>query len=375
MTQPRIACVFEHPTISGGERSCLAVIDRLSSEEFEFQAFAPGTGPLRNVLMASAIPTHSFERVRKSKDQASPAERTAGVLASMVRADLIHGNSLSTAQFTGLAAKMLGVASVAHVREIEGLNPTRVSRINKHDKLIAVSDAVRNHLIREGVDADRIETIYNGVDLESLHPDRISGTIRAELNLPGDAPLIAVVGQISLRKATDVFVEVACRLAKQHCDLHALVVGERFSSKTESVELERRAKERVLSEGLAARVHFLGWRNDVPTILRDLDILVHTAREEPLGRVLLEASALAVPIVATRVGATPEIIEHEQSGWLVPADDVAALEEQVNWLLEQPSERDRAALAARRRAETLFCAQRCARQTADLYHRILQDYK
>ena len=92
MPKHRIACVFEHPTLSGGERSCLEVLRRLSKRGFEFQAFAPGAGPLYGALAALAISTHPFERVRRSDDEASPAEHTARALASIVEADLIHGN-------------------------------------------------------------------------------------------------------------------------------------------------------------------------------------------------------------------------------------------------------------------------------------------
>lgn len=368
--KPRIACVFEHPTLSGGERSMLEVLRRLDGT-FDFVALAPPGGALRAALHEMGVKTTPFERTRRPAGGLGPAELTARALSDVLDADLVHGNSLSTAQFTGLAGESLAIPTVAHVREIENLNAARVERIGKNRTLIAVSTAVRDHLIGEGVPAERIDVVYNGIDLEALHPDRVEGTIREELGLPEGCPLLASVGQISLRKATDVFLEAVHELVRRGVDLHALVVGERFSQKTETVEFEARIRESAERGALAERVHFLGWRDDVPSILRDLDLLAHTARQEPLGRVLLEASALGIPCVATDVGGTAEIIDHERTGWLVPPDDPVALAERIRWVLDHPDVRRRAGVAARTRMEREFSGEQCARRLEEVYRRLL----
>jgi glycosyltransferase involved in cell wall biosynthesis len=118
---------------------------------------------------------------------------------------------------------------------------------------------------------------------------------------------------------------------------------------------------------LAERAHFLGWRNDVPTILCDIDLLVHTARQEPLGRVLLEASALKCPIVATSVGGTPEIVADGETGWLIPPDDSNAAAERIAWVIEHPEAMGQAGIAARRSAGQKFSINTCADRIEDLY--------
>ena len=370
-SKPRIACVFEHPTLSGGERSMLEVARRLQ-HRFDFVAFAPPGGALRTALQSAGLEVVVFERTRRPASGETPAELTARALAGVVEADLLHGNSLSTAQFTGRAGELLGIPAIAHVREIEGLNPARVRRIEMNHTVIAVSHAVRDHLAGEGVAAEKISVVRNGVDLEALHPDRIEGTIRSELGLPSGCPLIATVGQISLRKATDVFVQTVGRLSRRRHDLRAIVVGERFSRKAETVRFEADLRASVERQRLAGSVRFLGWRDDVPSILRDLDLLVHPARQEPLGRVLLEAAALEVPCVAAEVGGNPEIIDHERTGWLVPPDDPEALAERIAWAIDHPDVRRRAGREARRKVEREFSGEACARRMEEIYCGLLK---
>ena len=348
----------------------LEVLRRLRGE-FDFVAFAPAQGDLRAALHAVEVDVVPFERIRRPENGETPAELTARALSEVVEADLLHGNSLSTAQFTGLAGEVLDIPAIAHVREIEHLNPARVRRIEKNRAIIAVSNAVRDHLIGEGVSAEKIAVVYNGVDLEALHPDRVEGSIRDELGLPGDCPLIATVGQISLRKATDLFVQMVQRLSERYDDLRALVVGARFSQKAETVRFEADLRASVEREGLAGRVRFLGWRDDVPSILRDLDLLVHPARQEPLGRVLLEASALEIPCVAIEVGGNPELIDHGRTGWLVPPDDPDALAECVAQALDRPDIRRSAGREARRKMKRQFSGEACARRMEEIYRGLL----
>ncbi len=174
-----------------------------------------------------------------------------------------------------------------------------------------------------------------------------------------------------MRKATDLFVETLERLSERYDDLQALVVGARFSQKAETVQFEADLRASVEREGLVGRVHFLGWRDDVPSILRDLDLLVHPARQEPLGRVILEASALEIPCVATEVGGNPEIIDHERTGWLVPPDDPDALAECVAQALDRPDIRRRAGREARRKVKEKFSGEACARRMEEVYRGLL----
>ena len=132
------------------------------------------------------------------------------------------------------------------------------------------------------------------------------------------------------------------------------MIGQRFSAKDESRQFEDQLHQAAAGP-LAGRVHFLSARNDVSRILNELTLLVHPARQEPLGRVLLEAAAAGVAVVATDVGGTREIFPPEcEAAFLVPPGDVQAMSAAVAELLGDAARRKRLAENARRRAEDAF---------------------
>ncbi len=169
------------------------------------------------------------------------------------------------------------------------------------------------------------------------------------------ARLVATVGQIGMRKATDVALAAATRWAAASPDVHWLLVGERTSKKDEAHELEQRLHAASAEPPLAGRVHFLGTRDDVSQILPECALLIHAARQEPLGRVLLEAAACGLAVVATDVGGTREIFPSDADGAvLVPKDDPAALAAAVQALLGDDGKRLALGAAGRRRMEAAF---------------------
>ncbi|MEZ6044510.1 MAG: glycosyltransferase family 4 protein [Planctomycetaceae bacterium] len=150
--------------------------------------------------------------------------------------------------------------------------------------------------------------------------------MKRELGLTEETFLIANIGQICLRKGQDVAATAIARLVTQFPDLHLLFVGERHSQKSESIEYEQSLREPFLQAGIEDHLHFTGFRMEINRILNEIDLLVHTAHQEPLGRVLLESAASGCPIVATTAGGTREILGHNLSGILLPPGDVDLLE-------------------------------------------------
>jgi glycosyltransferase involved in cell wall biosynthesis len=174
------------------------------------------------------------------------------------------------------------------------------------------------------------------------------------LHLPFETRLIAVIGQIGLRKGQEVFVQAADSLAELWPDVHFLLVGERCSTKAESREFES-ALHSAARESWKHRLHFLGFRPQMEFLLNELTLLVHPARQEPLGRVLLEAGAAGLPIIATDVGGTSEIFPPESNAAiLVPPNDPPAIASAIERLLQDDQLRTILAHAARRRMESAF---------------------
>ena len=352
-----IAVLFEFPTLNGGERSMLAVMDELVRQAvgFRFTALTPPAGPLADALRQRGIP-----QVPWSVREFSPNQRAAGVLDAALlnvlrelRPNLVHGNSLSMGRLLGRIAERLEVPSSAHLRDIIGLSETAAQDLNRNARLIAVSDAVHGHFCKE-IDDSRIVVIHNGVDLTEFTPRPATGCLHRELKLPDEARFCAAIGQIILRKGWNVLAEAAILVAQRLPFVHFLLIGARHSEKDETRRHEAAVHELLDSAGLKDRVHWLGERDDIPRLLNEIDLLVHSAHQEPLGRVLIEGSACGIPIVATDVGGTREIIEPEITGRLVPPNDPPALAAAMIAVLSDRELADRFRAAARRRAELRF---------------------
>jgi glycosyltransferase involved in cell wall biosynthesis len=372
----RLLILCEYPTLLGGERSMLATLPAVAAAGFDVHVAAPPGGPLAESLTGVSV-HHVNWLTHDSRGQRLPLDELRSSLTRLIgelRPALVHANSLSTSRISGPVAPKLGIASIGHLRDIVKLAPQAIADINCHSRLLAVSHATREFHIAQGLDAARFIVIHNGVDLEKFAPRPPTGYLHRELNLPLDARLIATIGQLGLRKATDVVLTAAREIARDVTDVHWLIVGERTSNKPESLEFERQLRWVAAEPPLAGRVHFLGRRSDVHLLLNECVMLVHAARQEPLGRVLLESAASGLPVVATDVGGTREIFPTQNDGAIVvPPDDPSAIANAAFVLLKSESKRQSFANAARQRAEQAFDIRNASERLIEQYRLMLND--
>jgi glycosyltransferase involved in cell wall biosynthesis len=352
----RLLLLCEYAVLHGAEESMLSTLDAVASSGFVVSVAAPPEGPLADALRGRDIEVLPF-RVHDASGVRRPQDELREELAELLRRrrpDLLHANSLSMGRLSGPVAVELAVPSLAHLRDIVRLSRQAVADLNCHRRLLAVSEATRTFHLAGGLSVEKTHVLHNGVDLTRFRPRPRSGYLNRELGLPAEARLVGAIGQISLRKGPDVLAQAATILATETTNLHWILVGGRTSEKDESRRLE--ADLRAAAAGpLAGRLHLLESRHDVAELLGELTLLVHPSRQEPLGRVLLEAAAAGLPVVATDVGGTREIFPPEShSARLVPSDDPQALAEGVRELLDDSSLRGRLAQAARRRVEQAF---------------------
>ena len=207
---------------------------------------------------------------------------------------------------------------------------------------------------------------HNGVDLKEFQNRPSSGYLHRELGLPAGARLIVTIGQLGIRKGTDVALDAFGHITRELSDVPWLVGGTRTSEKPESIAFE--AQLRTDAAIVSGRVHLLGQRDDVAAILNECHLLVHAAHQEPLGRVLLEAAACGLPVVATDVGGTREIFPDESAGGvLVAAGDAAALAAAVVALLNDDTRRGELGAGADRRAGAEFDARQATHRLCKIY--------
>jgi glycosyltransferase involved in cell wall biosynthesis len=362
----RALVVFEYGTLNGGENSMLALLEPLRAQRVEVVALGPPNSPLSSKLKSAGVAMHPLSLAPgRPPDNAQLAESLRSSIDGF-NVDLVHSNSLSMSRRVGRVRNELPVPCVAHLRDIIRLSKKAVNDLNQNNLILAVSEATRSYHVAQGLDAQRCEVLHNGVDLEQFHCDRKS-SVRVELGIPQDDLLLTAIGQIGIRKGLDVLLEAFESVLHSHSNARLLVVGRRFSEKDEAIAYESELHRVAELGSLTGRVQFCGLRDDIPDVLGATDLLVHSARQEPLGRVLLEAAASGLPIVATDVGGAREIFPSNSQASLCPANDAAALASAIISLLGNPKLRQQLGVQARLRAETAFSTRRAAQALAEQY--------
>lgn len=366
----RVAVIFEYPSLNGGENSMLQAIrairavQPIGGHSFEFIAIAPADGDLADALAQQSIehvPFETHDATGRKLSRAALCDQLVEIV-QRISPDLVHANSLSMARLSGAMQPRLTIPCTAHLRDILKLSHAAMNDINANQAVFCVSHATRDFHVQQGLDETKTSVVYNAVDCERFAPGPATGSLRRELGLPADSFITLTIGQIGLRKAQDVLAAAAPCIAQHVPNVHFVIVGQRNSSKAESVAFERNLSEQFESAGLTDRLHLLGYRDDVNQLLIEADLLVHPAKQEPLGRVLLESAAAGLPILATNVGGTAEIVTDQISASLIPPANVERLAAAIIELANDPALRKRFATAARECIASKFNAKKTGAQ-------------
>ena len=291
------------------------------------------------------------------------------LIGAVARADVVYANTQKAFVTGAIAAWLAGRPIVWHLHDI--LSEAHFSRLSLKvviwlsnrlaTRIIANSRATAEALIRAGGDAKRIRVIWNGIDSKPFDAvtDADASAFRSSLGL-GEVPLVGVFGRLAPWKAQHIMVEALRRLP----GVHVLVVGQALYGEH---NYEAELRQSVAEWGLADRVHFLGFRTDIPLLMRAVDVVVHTSiAPEPFGRVIVEGMMSGRPVVATAGGGPEEIIEDGISGVIVPPNDSGRLAAAIRSLLEPSVRRNRMVVAARDRARQLFSLDSMLKQTDEL---------
>ncbi len=366
----KIGFLFEYSTLNGGENSILAVLKQLSDQHLSPVILAPSAGPLAERCRDVGLNHIPFQLA----DYRSNPELLSTTLNDLIdrhQLQLVHANSLSAGRKLGEVAAKINCPTTSHLRDIMSLSRPAIAALGQHRGLIAVSHATRNFHIQQGLQSENLVVIHNGIDLRQFRPRSPSGSLHEELQLPSDTIFAAVIGQICLRKGHHDVAQAAVMLKEKWPNLHFVIVGQRHSTKQESIDFDDQLTGIFHSARMEDRLHRIGWRNDLPALYPEFRLLVHAARQEPLGRVLLEAAASGIPIVATHVGGTEEILTHKKSAWFVSPADPVGLAEGIDQLLSNSELSAQFSAQGRRTIEERFTIEQAASHHLEFWTGIL----
>jgi glycosyltransferase involved in cell wall biosynthesis len=230
------------------------------------------------------------------------------------------------------------------------------------DALIAVSDEIRDELLDLGIGRpDRWHVIPLGFDLSGfLKSVPGTGPLKGELGLTKESSLVGIVGRLVPIKDHRTALEAFLQLPD---NVHLAIVGDG--------EERNVIEELVGSMGLESRVHFLGWRMDVETVMSSLDVVLLSSRNEGSPVALIEASACGVPVVATDVGGVRSVVQDGQTGLLVPPGSPSPMARAVETLIADPGLRAHMGEAGRAHVMERFALERLVADIRTLYSDLL----
>lgn len=331
--------------VGGGEESLLLLLGGLDRGRWRPTVVVPTDAAVAARARALGLPV----TVVPLPTLRRPGPAIVGSLLALERvliatgAALVHANGSRAMVYAGVAGRLAGRPVVWHVRvgdrdpldRVLGALATRV---------IVVSTSVARRFPRAL--ARKVRVVPNGVDLGRFAPRPPSGSLRRALGVPDGAPVVVSVGRFVAFKGYAHLLDAAAVLDTTCPGVHWILVGDG--------ELRAELEARARRLGLAAQVHFTGWRDDIPDLLALGECFVLPSVEEHFGRVLIEAMATARAVVATDAGGVPEIVVHGETGLLVPPAAPDRLAAAVGELLRDPGRAARLGAAGRRRAASAF---------------------
>ena len=276
--------------------------------------------------------------------------------------DLIHTDSPTETFYAGVAAKVMRIPLIWHIRvsEREWFADRVLSLLST--RLILVANAITQ---RFGwlKDSKKMIVVHNGIDLEEFDKFLTDASIRKELNINKKTVLLGCIGRIEERKGQRYLIA-----AMRHVDKVKLILvgnGEKRYLK--------RIQALCKDLGLSDRVIHIGYRNNVPSLLKEIDLLVFpTISGEGFPRVILEAMAAGKPVVATDNAGNPEAVEDGKTGYIVPAGDIEAMATKIMELLTTKRKREEMGQASRKRIGDLFTIQQHVKKIQRVYHDVLE---
>jgi len=364
--------LFTDSFLAGGtERQFSSVVTQLDRKKYDLHVGCiQRRGPFLAEVEALGIPIQHYP---------IPSLRSPGTLCWMSRLvdylrceriDAVHAFDFYTGAFAVPAARWAGVpVIIVSRREVAALRPPLqrwVIRLycQMATAIVANSRAASVSLTGFfGARSGKVTIVPNGIDLADFPPRQPDEAVRQQLELPADAPLVGILAALRPEKDHATFLRAAALVHAVLPEARFLVIG----GGPERVRLE----SLVAELGLKDSVLFLGDRRDVADLLAALEVVVLSSLTESSPNAVLEAMAAARPVVATRVGGVPDLVEDGATGFLVPPGAPAAMSQRILDLLRSSELRHAFGTAGRARVEREFTTQQVKQRLEALYDRLL----
>lgn len=285
------------------------------------------------------------------------------------RIDLVHlNNTIVRNHHWMLGALLARVKCISHERGINE-NISWISRVFARSlaAIVCISVSVRDNLQAQGIGSSRLVIVYNGLDPEKVRVRVESTEIKRRYGIAATSPVVGIVGNIKEWKGQDVVVRALGHVRARWPDIRCFLVGDT----NVDPGYEERLRTLVRQQALQDNILFTGYQSNVADFLNVMDIVIHASvSPEPFGRVLLEAMAMKKPVIGSRGGAIPEILQEGVTGFMFTPGDDAGLAHSMVLLLEDKDRARAMGEAGYLRAAQEFGIRRNVQKTEALYARL-----
>lgn len=359
----KVLHVLTDTNIGGAGRYFLNLLSAWDFGRYEVVAACPKGGELEKQLRKTGIRVFTISGGESSMKLEHIKEIRDIILAEKI--DIVHTH----ASFAGRIAGRLSGRKVVLTRHGLGAGKkdffhrivtSIISRVFT-DCIIAISRAVKISLIETGVPADMIKIVYNGINLSKFN--RIEPRLKREFGITG-GPIIGTVARLVPEKGHEFAIKAMARVLNKFPEARMVIVGDG--------PLKWKLKEVTDELNITDNVVFLGYQENVESLVADFDVFVLPSVSEGMGLALLEAMALEKPVVATEAGGIPEVIKNGVNGLLVPPKDEKFLAEAIINILSSRQTAISLSQAARFTVFKKFSARTMAEKTLEIYDKILQ---
>lgn len=324
----------------GADIVLLTLLKGLDKDKYKPIVVLPSKGPLVTELKANNIEVHIIEYPILRRQYFTPkglinyATTYFGSCKTIIKlvnnrgVDIVHVNTIAVLE--GIyVAKKLKLPLIWHVHEILE-KPRIVYKFTSAliglfaTKIVAVSDAVKQHLLKSGfIKESKIDVIYNGVDNEKFNPEIDSSNLRRELNIPEKAFVIGMIGRVNAIKGQDEFVKIVSILAKKYENVYGVIVGDAFPGQEWRVS---KLIENIENSGQKEKIKYLGYRSDANVLHSLFDVyMLPSVSSDSFPTVVLEAMASRKVVTGYKNGGICEMVSDRESGFLEPIGESTKL--------------------------------------------------
>ena len=371
--------------VSGAERILLMILSRLDRDAFESAVICPDELALQEMVGKLGIPVHSVNPLEarftwRVDYLIRYLKSFFGVIRQLrqrvktFQPDLLHANSIRAGLVATTATLGLGTRVVWHLHDMLPRHPLSsfirlFAALSQRTEMIAVSRAVAVNFQGRWTSQmkGRVHVVLNAIDRKQFPADRTARRkIRQELRFRETDLVVGIVGQLTPRKGQLELLRAFAKALVEFPNMVLLIAGAPlFNRDHEYLKLLRTTAKEL---GIASKTRLLGARDDIGTVMQSLDLLVVNSRVEPFGLVIPEAMVCNAPVLAAAVDGIPEIIQHRENGWLVPAQNTEALTEALIYLARRPALRENLAAHGKRHVAKNFSVERYLADLQKVYY-------